>query len=117
MARLSTHALDTSRGIPARDLVIDLHRVRNGIREHLKTVATNADGRTSEPLISGERIEPGVYELTFHGGSYFRNSGVGLPEPPFLDEISIRFGISDPSGDYHVPLLLSPYSYSTYRGS
>jgi 5-hydroxyisourate hydrolase len=117
MARLSTHVLDTSRGTPAQGLVIDLHALRNGERRHLKTVATNQDGRTDDPLLSGERIEPGVYELTFHAGDYFRRAGVEIADPPFLDEVVVRFGIADSAGNYHVPLLLAPYGYSTYRGS
>ena len=117
MAKLSTHVLDTSRGKPAQKVVIDLHALRNGDRRHLKTVTTNQDGRTDEPLLSGDALEPGVYELTFHAGDYFRRAGVELSDPPFLDEVVVRFGIGDPAGNYHVPLLLSPYSYSTYRGS
>jgi 5-hydroxyisourate hydrolase len=78
---------------------------------------TNADGRTDVPLLTGDRIEPGVYELTFHAGAYFRRTGTVLSDPPFLDQVVIRFGIADPAGLYHVPLLLSPYGYSTYRGS
>ncbi len=117
MARLSTHVLDAVRGEPAEGVVIDLHVLRNGARLHLKTVATNADGRTAEPLLSGDSVESGVYELTFRAGDYFRARGVQLPEPPFLDEVVIRFGIADPTGSYHVPLLLGPFSYSTYRGS
>jgi len=117
MAKLSTHVLDTSRGNPAQKLVIDLHALRDGERRHLKTVTTNQDGRTHEPLLSGEELEPGVYELTFHAGDYFRATGLALSDPPFLDEVVVRFGIADPTGNYHVPLLLSPYSYSTYRGS
>ena len=117
MARVSTHVLDTSLGKPARGLLIDLHRYVNGERHLLKSVVTNADGRTDEPLLSSDRLEHGVYELTFHAGAYFRHAGVELPDPPFLDEIVIRFGLADPAGSYHVPLLLSPYGYSTYRGS
>jgi 5-hydroxyisourate hydrolase len=117
MARLSTHVLDTSRGQPAQHLVIDLHLCLSGERRHLRSVTTNADGRTGEPLISGDRMETGVYELTFHAGDYFRNAGIELADPPFLDEVVVRFGLADPAGNYHVPLLLSPYSYSTYRGS
>jgi 5-hydroxyisourate hydrolase len=118
MARLSTHVLDTSRGAPAAGVAIDLHRCNsNGVRTRLKSAATNADGRTDEPLLSGAELDAGTYELIFHAGDYFRVLGLTLPEPPFLDEIVIRFGISDPGGNYHVPLLLSPYGYSTYRGS
>lgn len=113
MARLSTHVLDTSRGVPAAQVAIDLY----GGGSHLKSVITNADGRTDEPLISGSKLIPGRYELVFHAGDYFRSLGISLADPPFLDEIAIRFGISDPVGNYHVPLLLSPYGYSAYRGS
>jgi len=111
MARISTHVLDTARGMPAAGVVIQLHACHDGERQHLATLATNADGRGSGP-----ELEAGVYELTFHAGNYFRAAGVDLPDPPFLDDIVIRFGIADPSGRYHVPLLLAPYSYSTYRG-
>jgi 5-hydroxyisourate hydrolase len=117
VAKLSTHVLDTSRGTAAHKLIIDLHILKNGERRHLKTAATNEDGRTDEALLFGERIEPGIYELTFHAGDYFRRAGVELTEPPFLDEVVVRFGLADPAGHYHVPLLLAPYSYSTYRGS
>jgi len=114
MARLSTHVLDTSTGAPARDLVIDLHFCANGERQELITAVTNAEGRA---LLSGDLQQQGVYELTFHAGDYFRGAGIELPDPPFLDEIVIRFGLSDAAANYHVPLLLSPYGYSTYRGS
>lgn len=117
MARLSTHVLDISRGKPADDLTIDLHLCVNSRRLHVKTAVTNADGRTDEPLLSGERLEAGIYELTFHAGHYLQASGTETGTIPFLDEIVIRFGVSDPAGNYHVPLLLSPYGYSTYRGS
>ena len=117
MARLSTHVLDTSRGKPAQGVMIDLAIRRNGRMESVKALTTNADGRTDEPLLSGDVLEPGVYELTFHAGDYFRRAGVELDKPPFLDQVIIRFGIADPAANYHVPLLLAPYGYSTYRGS
>jgi 5-hydroxyisourate hydrolase len=117
MARLSTHVLDVARGKPAEGVVVELHILRAGSRQHVTTAATNADGRTSEPLVSGNRIETGSYELTFHAGDFFRAQGLALSEPPFFDQVVIRFGVADPGGHYHVPLLLSPYSYSTYRGS
>ena len=117
MARLSTHVLDTSRGTPASGVAIELHAVRGADRVRVATAVTNADGRTDAPLGAGERIEPGVYELTFQAGAYFRRAGIVASEPPFLDQVVIRFGIADPAGHYHVPLLLSPYGYSTYRGS
>src|SRR5580700_5507559 len=102
MARISTHVLDTSRGKPAQGLKIDLHF--SGSR--IATGATNADGRTDAPLVSAERLETGVYELTFHAGDYFRATGVDVTAPPFLGDIVIRFGVADPEGSYHVPLLV-----------
>jgi 5-hydroxyisourate hydrolase len=118
MPRLSTHVLDTSRGLPAAGITVDLHVVRDdGSREPLTTAVTNSDGRTDTPLLSGARLAVGIYELTFHVGKYFHGCGVTLPSPPFLDTIVVRFGIADDAGTYHVPLLLSPYGYSTYRGS
>jgi len=109
--------LDTSRGRPAQGVRIELSIWRDGRLEPLKALASNADGRTDEPLLSGDSLEPGLYELTFHAGDYFRRAGVELSDPPFLDQIVIRFGIADATGNYHVPLLLAPYGYSTYRGS
>lgn len=117
MARLSTHVLDTTRGVPADGVIVELHLVRGDSRQRLATMTTNADGRTDAPLLSGDRIEPGIYELTFHAADYFRRAGVALTDPPFLGAVVIRVGIADPTGQYHVPLLLSPYGYSTYKGS
>jgi 5-hydroxyisourate hydrolase len=117
MARLSTHVLDTSRGAPAAGVELELHLLDAGDRRLVTTAVTNVDGRTDAPLLAGDRIEPGSYELRFHAGAYFERLGVHLTDPPFLDIVVIRFGISDPAGNYHVPLLLSPYGYSTYRGS
>ena len=106
MASLSTHVLDTSRGAPASGVKIDLC---DSERSCLKSMVTNADGRIAESL----ELAPGVYELVFHAGDYFRSA----EKLPFLGEIVVRFGVSDPAGKYHVPLLLSPYGYSVYRGS
>jgi len=117
MARLSTHVLDTSRGVAAAGVRVELHKVHLDHRHPIVATTTNGDGRTDAPLMSGDRLETGVYELTFHAGDYFRRNGVALSDPPFLDEVVVRVGISDASGNYHVPLLLSPYGYSTYRGT
>lgn len=118
MTGLTTHVLDAAKGIPAEGLKIDLCRIDGESRTKLKSVTTNHDGRVDGgPILIGEEFRKGTYELVFHAGDYLRNSGVTLSEPPFLDIIPIRFGIADESGHYHVPLLLSPYSYSTYRGS
>ena len=116
MGRLTTHVLDTAAGRPAAGLKIELFLLDGGII-HLKSVATNADGRCDGPLLEGAAFLPGHYELRFHAGDYLRALNIALPEPAFLDVIPIRFGIADPSQHYHVPLLLSPYGYSTYRGS
>jgi 5-hydroxyisourate hydrolase len=115
MSPLTTHVLDTARGRPAGGMQLELFRLEpaEGARESLKTVRTNADGRTDEPLLRGAEFERGVYEISFHVGEYFGEHD----EPPFLDVVPIRFGISDPAAHYHVPLLASPYSYATYRGS
>ena len=118
MARLTTHVLDTSRGTPAQQVAVELHRVEtDGQRIIVARATTDANGRTPAPLLSGDRLEPGVYELTFHAGEYFRRMGTAVSDPPFLDEVVIRFGLADATGHYHVPLLLSAYGYSTYRGS
>ena len=117
MARISTHVLDTAHGCPAAALRVGLYLVRDGVRRMITTALTNSNGRTAEPLLSGDSIETGEYELAFNVADYFRGAGVELPSPPFLDQVILRFGISDAQGDYHVPLLVSPYGYSTYRGS
>jgi 5-hydroxyisourate hydrolase len=118
MGRLTTHVLDTMRGVPAAGVHIDVFLLGPNDAYHpLKEVVTNADGRTDRPLLEGEALVAGVYELHFHVADYFRAHEAALPEPPFLDVVPIRFGIADPSRHYHVPLLASPYGYSTYRGS
>ena len=117
MARLSTHVLDTARGVPAAGVRVEVHLVRDSGRFPVASGTTNADGRTDAPLLSGDRLETGTYELTFHAGDYFRRAGIELPQPPFLDEVVIRVGIANATGNYHVPLLVAPYGYSTYRGS
>ena len=113
---LTTHVLDTAAGKPAAGLAIGLFRLEGDSRRELKSVTTNEDGRCDKPLLEGGAFEPGRYELVFFVGAYFRASGVDLPAEPFLDEIPIRFGMAE-AVHYHVPLLVSPYGYSTYRGS
>ncbi len=117
MAKISTHVLDTSRGVPAQGVGIELHKLEGDERRLVSSAVTNAGGRTDAPLLSGDRLDTGIYELTFHARDYFTRAGVPLTTPPFLGDIVIRVGIADPAGNYHVPLLLSPYGYSTYRGS
>jgi len=116
MGRLTTHVLDTAAGKPAAGMRIELFLLDGGA-VYLKTIHSNADGRADGPLLEGVAFVHGHYELRFHAGDYFRKSGVSLPEPAFLDIIPIRFGIANASQHYHVPLLVSPYGYSTYRGS
>ncbi len=113
---LTTHVLDTARGCPAEGLTIELFRVAGDRRTHLKTLKTNGDGRTDEQILPAEKFETGTYELVFHAGAYLDAIGVPPESPRFLDVIPLRFGMSEAS-HYHVPLLLSPFGYSTYRGS
>ena len=117
MGRLSTHVLDTANGRPARGVAIELLAVEGEGRRSIVRTATNGDGRTDAPLMAGEAFRPGTYELVFHVGAYFRGLGAAIADPPFLDLVPIRFTIAEPDGHYHVPLLVSPWSYSTYRGS
>lgn len=117
MGSLTTHVLDTAHGRPAAGMTIELS-VREGAGWRLiKTVQTNADGRTVEPLLANDAMLVGEYQLLFHAGDYFRRAGVALPQPAFLDRVPLVFGIADARSHYHVPLLCSPWSYSTYRGS
>ena len=119
MGRLTTHVLDTSSGQPAGGLKVELFVVSDTgpVATPIVSANTNADGRVDGPLLEGGSFSNGTYELRFHVAEYFRSQGVTLPDPPFLDIVPIRFGISDTSAHYHVPLLISPYGYSTYRGS
>ena len=117
MARISTHILDVSRGAPAAGVGVELYRVTGGSRQLVSSGVTNADGRTAEPLLSEPVLPDGIFELVFHAGPYFHSLGVPVTDPPFLDRVVIRFGVAGKGGSYHVPLLLSPYGYSTYRGS
>jgi len=115
---LTTHVLDTAQGRPAADMVVELWRLAaSGERTLLRTARTNADGRTDEPLLTGEEMAAGVYELVFAVGAYFATQPVTTAAPPFLDQVPVRFGIADAHAHYHVPLLVSPWAYSTYRGS
>jgi 2-oxo-4-hydroxy-4-carboxy-5-ureidoimidazoline decarboxylase len=116
--RLSTHVLDTHSGRPAQGIAIELVELSNlGVPRVVTRTVTNADGRTDAPLIGGRPVPIGRYELTFKVGNYFAARGVPLSDPPFLDEIPLRFSVSDPEGHLHVPLLVTPWSYGTYRGS
>lgn len=110
---LTTHVLDTANGVPAGGMKVELFRLSGGERTKLKSVTTNDDGRTDEPILPAEEFEVGMYELVFHVGGYFD----GGDDSPFLGEVPVRFGVLDVGSHYHVPLLCSPYSYSTYRGS
>ena len=118
MAGLTTHVLDTSRGRPAAGVRIELYTLTpEGARRLVVSALTNADGRTDAPLIAPAEAQAGTFELTFHVGDYFRAAGTLTASPPFLDVVPIRFAIADPKAHYHVPLVVTPWSYSTYRGS
>lgn len=114
---LTTHVLDTASGIPAPGIRIVLYKIDGDIRTKISEAQTNADGRTDTPILAATDFAAGIYELVFAAGDYLRASGAQLPEPLFLDQIPIRFGVDDLQAHYHVPLLLSPFGYSTYRGS
>jgi 5-hydroxyisourate hydrolase len=113
---LTTHVLDTARGCPAAGMTIDLYRLDGAARRHLCQKVTNADGRTDGPILPQDTFETGQYELVFQAGAYLRSQDASLPNTLFLDEVPIRFGMAE-DDHYHVPLLISPYSFSTYRGS
>ncbi|MCR9158681.1 MAG: hydroxyisourate hydrolase [Rhodobacteraceae bacterium] len=114
---LTTHVLDTAKGCPAAGLKIALYRVSGNSHRKIAESVTNEDGRTDSPILPMETFQTGTYELVFFAGDYLRASGQAGDDPLFLDEVPIRFGMSDAAAHYHVPLLLSPYGYSTYRGS
>ena len=116
-AKLSTHVLDTANGCPARGMKIELWSLNGGGRTLLTSTKTNADGRTDAPLLDAAKLKPGRYEIVFFVGDYFSSRPTAPPEPRFLDQVPVRFGITDPAANYHVPLLCSPWAYSTYRGS
>ncbi|MEL6644955.1 MAG: hydroxyisourate hydrolase [Pseudomonadota bacterium] len=113
---LTTHVLDTALGVPAAGLEIVLYRFAGGQRDEIARMVTNDDGRTDQPILPLDAFATGTYELEFHAGAYLDAAGVAPEDPRFLDVVPIRFGMSE-AAHYHVPLLLSPYGYSTYRGS
>jgi 5-hydroxyisourate hydrolase len=117
MGKLTTHVLDTMNGCPAAGMAVVLYRLDTSGPVVLKTLALNADGRADAPLLQDDGLLPGRYRLMFSVESYFRARGAELPQPPFLGEVPLDFGIADAGSHYHVPLLVSPWSYSTYRGS
>ena len=116
MGRLTTHVLDLATGRPAQGLLIELFAL-DGAERLIASASTNADGRLDQPILDGDAMARGTYELRFHAGAYLAAAGHALSDPPFLDVVPLRFGLADPNAHYHVPLLLSPYGYSTYRGS
>jgi 5-hydroxyisourate hydrolase len=117
MGKLSTHVLDTSAGKPGAGVKVALFEVRPEGKVLLKMDVTNADGRCASPLLDGDAMKAGQYELVFNAGDYFAGQGVDLPSPRFIDLVTLAFGIADPAQNYHVPLVVTPWSYSTYRGS
>lgn len=118
MGHLSTHVLDTMNGCPAAGMAVTLQRVHGDRTETLERIVLNADGRNDGgPLLDAASMAAGRYRLVFEVAAYFRGRGVVLPEPPFIDQVPLDFGIADAAGHYHVPLLVSPWAYSTYRGS
>ena len=117
MGKLTTHVLDTMNGCPAAGMGVRLYRVVDGEPVLQKSLLLNEDGRADAPLLEGATLQPGRYRLVFAVAAYFKARGVALPEPAFLDEVPLDFGIADAGAHYHVPLLASPWAYSTYRGS
>jgi 5-hydroxyisourate hydrolase len=117
MGKLSTHVLDTAQGQPAAGVRIALYKVESNAKTMLKQIVTNQDGRCDAPLLQEGDMQVGQYELVFDAGDYFASQGVALPTPRFIDRVVIAFGIADATQNYHVPLVVSPWAYSTYRGS
>jgi 5-hydroxyisourate hydrolase len=117
MGKLTTHVLDTANGRPGARIKVELFALSGDTRRALKTTTTNDDGRCDQPLLEGEALVAGEYELVFAAGDYFASIGTKVPEPRFVDRVVLRFGVADAGAHYHVPLLVSPWSYSTYRGS
>ena len=117
MGKLTTHVLDTAHGCPAAGMAVSLYRLEGAAAALLQAVTLNLDGRADRPLLEGAAFVPGRYRLVFGVAAYFRGLGLVLPDPPFLDEVPLDFGLATVGQHYHVPLLASPYAYSTYRGS
>lgn len=117
MGKLSTHVLDVAQGKPGVGIAVELYAVNGTQKTLLRSMITNQDGRCDKPLLQGDDMRAGQYELVFAAGDYFAAQGVPLSQPRFLDRVTIAFGIADPAQDYHVPLVVSPWAYSTYRGS
>ena len=117
MGKLTTHVLDTANGCPATGMLVTLYRLQGALAERLKVVTLNHDGRADGPLLQGDEFQPGRYRLVFEVADYFRARGAALADPPFLDSVPLDFGLSAAGEHYHVPLLASPWAYSTYRGS
>jgi 5-hydroxyisourate hydrolase len=117
MGRLTTHVLDLISGLPAGGMTVELAAIVGAVRRPVTKVTTNRDGRSDGALLEGGRFAAGVWQLEFHVAEYFRARGVTLADPPFLDVVTVRFGVADPGQHHHVPLLVTPWSYSTYRGS
>lgn len=117
MGKLSTHILDLAHGKPGAGMNIEFYQVNGNERKLIKQAVSNQDGRTNEPLLEGNALVPGCYELVFSAGDYFAALGVAMPSPRFVDRVTLAFGVADASQNYHVPLLVSPWAYSTYRGS
>ena len=117
MGKLSTHVLDTMHGKPAQGVRVELFSLEDGSRNALADVQTNSDGRCDQPLLQGDALRKGVYELVFHIGDYFAGKGVRVPEPRFVDQVVLRFGVANSEENYHVPLVATPWTWSTYRGS
>ena len=117
MGKLTTHVLDTAHGRPGAGIALELYALERDTRRLITKTVTNDDGRCDKPLLDGDALIPGEYELVFHVGDYFAALGVNVPQPRFVDRVVLRFGIADAGAHYHVPLLVSPWAYSTYRGS
>ncbi len=117
MGKLSTHVLDTVHGGPAPNVLIELYSMDGTVPKLLVSARTNTDGRTDAPLLTDAEVKRGRYRLVFHIGEHFRATGMTLPDPAFVDVVPVDFGIAEDGGNYHVPLVCSPWTYSTYRGS